>query len=38
MSPESEMSHGGLGTCRVMSHVKKEVKRVRIVTLPPLLD
>src|SRR6266702_8088736 len=26
------MSHGGYGTCRVMSHVREEVKRVRIVT------
>src|SRR6266702_781253 len=26
------MSHGGYGTCRVVSHVRKEVKRVRIVT------
>ncbi len=35
MSPESEMSHGGFGTCKVMSRVRKEVKRVWIVTLPP---
>src|SRR6266702_5304927 len=27
------MSHGGYGTCRVVSHVRKEVKRVRIVTI-----
>ncbi len=32
MSPESEMSHGGFGTCNVMSHMRKKVKRVRIVT------
>ncbi len=36
MSSESVMSHGGSGTCKVMSCVRKEVKRVRIVTLPPL--